>query len=635
MASIKFLLGWIPKTVQYEQQIENLKKEHQAFINFGNSDEWLQYQTLDQEVHSHEFAAKRRDIEKAVFSDTHEYTLEKEFNNLAADKEIKVYFKIAGSPALRKYEEAYQSAELARYTELSEIVSSTGFLKVKQYMALSPAKKWAASDEFHTWNDYLRQKSDTSIKKYKAIAANRLLPLYQKALADGLPGHVQNLHDYIHSAAYKATVKTLKKGKEGVEWKGSEEQKLAKEYKKLCKTAEFKAYKKISKLTALNDYNKLNGSSELEAFIELEKFCLSENFKARRREIEGQKFEKTPEYKIESEFRALTKHPLIVHYFKFGKSADYYTYEKIADSARLARYTELKEILAGDDFKKVKSYMALPPRKKFELSEEYKRLQEFETLRKSDKIKWYLGLKAKNSFGELTKRSLTFEDDFESTVLDREKWMTRYFWGEALLNDGYALAHEKQYFTDGQNIELRNSLACITTKREHIKGRIWHPVVGFYPAEFEYTAGLLSTGKSFRQQYGRFEAKVKFGSRSTPVNHAFWMLSESMVPHIDIAKATTKVTMGSFWSQGAEGQIGKHIDAIPAKYADDFQIYTLDWYPDRLEWKINGVLITRQTNNVPQKPMYVNLSSALYTDAANADLPVTVEVDWVRCYQWV
>lgn len=635
MASIKFLLGWVPKTAQYEQQTDNLTKEYQAFLDYGASEEWLHYLALDQEVHSREFAEKRRQIEKAAFSDTHEYTLEKEYNSLAADREIKTYFKIAGSPALQKYNQAAQSAELARYTELTETVASAGFLKVKQYMALSPAKKWAASDEFRTWNDYLRQKSDKSVKNYKAVASNKLLPLYQKALDNGLPGHVQNLRDYLHSAAYKTTVKALKKGKDGAIWKGSEEEKLAGEYQQLVKSAEYKAYQKLSKLSALNDYNRLKASPELEAFTELEKFCLSESFKARRREIEGQKFENTPEFKTESEFLTLKKHPLVVHFFKFGKSADYHTYEKISESARLARYNELKELLDGEDFKKVKTYMALPARKKFEQSAEYQRLQEYETLHKSEKVKWYLALKAKNSFNEITKRKLTFEDDFDSPALDRNKWMTRYFWGEALLNDGYALAHEKHYFTDGQNIEQRNSMARITTRKEHIKGRIWHPVVGFYPAEFEYSSGLLSTGKSFRQQYGRFEAKIKFGSRANPVNHAFWMLSEAMLPHLDIAKAASRVTTGSFWPQGTEGQVGKHVDAIPARYADDFQIYTLDWYPDRLEWKLNGVLITRQTVNVPQKPMYINLSSALYSEAGSNDLPVTMEIDWVRCYQWV
>ncbi len=31
--------------------------------------------------------------------------------------------------------------------------------------------------------------------------------------------------------------------------------------------------------------------------------------------------------------------------------------------------------------------------------------------------------------------------------------MTRYFWGDKLLNDAYALEHDKAFPTDGKNIE--------------------------------------------------------------------------------------------------------------------------------------------------------------------------------------
>ena len=39
----------------------------------------------------------------------------------------------------------------------------------------------------------------------------------------------------------------------------------------------------------------------------------------------------------------------------------------------------------------------------------------------------------------LRKWELVFEDDFMGSKLDKEKWMTRYFWGDKLLNDAYAL----------------------------------------------------------------------------------------------------------------------------------------------------------------------------------------------------
>ena len=104
--------------------------------------------------------------------------------------------------------------------------------------------------------------------------------------------------------------------------------------------------------------------------------------------------------------------------------------------------------------------------------------------------------------------------------VDRKKWILRYFWGDAVLNDTYALADEKHLFTDGKNLEIAQGKLKIITKKEKIQGKAWDPKMGFFPKEFNYTSGLISSGKSFRQQYGLFEAKIRF-NRSYPVKPCF------------------------------------------------------------------------------------------------------------------
>ncbi len=70
--------------------------------------------------------------------------------------------------------------------------------------------------------------------------------------------------------------------------------------------------------------------------------------------------------------------------------------------------------------------------------------------------------------------------------------------------------------------------------------------------------------------------------------------------------------------------------SIGSKYANDFFIYTLEWTPDKLVWKINDTVAFTCTSDVPQEPMYVILSGGL-------DKPInsmtTMEIDWVRVYQ--
>ena len=75
---------------------------------------------------------------------------------------------------------------------------------------------------------------------------------------------------------------------------------------------------------------------------------------------------------------------------------------------------------------------------------------------------------------------------------------------------------------------------------------------------------------------------------------------------------------------------GHYKKSIGSRYLSDFYIYTLEWTPNALVWKINGVEVMRQTTGVPQEPMYINF-------AGGVDKPIggisSMEVDWVRVYE--
>ena len=73
----------------------------------------------------------------------------------------------------------------------------------------------------------------------------------------------------------------------------------------------------------------------------------------------------------------------------------------------------------------------------------------------------------------------------------------------------------------------------MVTKKESVDGKVWDTQYGFIPRKFDYTSGLISSGQSFRQLYGKFEAKVKVDSEAN-LTHAFWMVGESVAPQIDI-----------------------------------------------------------------------------------------------------
>lgn len=88
---------------------------------------------------------------------------------------------------------------------------------------------------------------------------------------------------------------------------------------------------------------------------------------------------------------------------------------------------------------------------------------------------------------------------------------------------------------------------------------------------------MMSTGKSFKQKEGKFEAKVKLGS--SDVTQAFSLMTDQQLPHVDIFKLEkNKLFAGNFWMNGGAKGISKSIDKTGGgRYTKDFHIYSLEW----------------------------------------------------------
>jgi len=212
--------------------------------------------------------------------------------------------------------------------------------------------------------------------------------------------------------------------------------------------------------------------------------------------------------------------------------------------------------------------------------------------------------------------------------------MTNYYWGEKLLKDTYALPGDKHFYTKGRNIEISDSVLKIITKKEQASGKAWDPVVGFKNQEFSYTSGLISTGKSFRQQYGKVRAKIRMSG--APVRQAMWMVADKILPHVDVAKIENgKIFFGNFWGNIAEkgGVKKKVVKKGAGKFTSDFFIYSIEWSPEKIVWKINEKVVLTQTKGVPQDPLYLVFSAGISNGIAEHQLPSTMEIDWVKVYR--
>ena len=308
--------------------------------------------------------------------------------------------------------------------------------------------------------------------------------------------------------------------------------------------------------------------------------------------------------------------------------ADFQAYKDFEKSDEFKHYLDLeKEVKSSEFILRKKKHK----RSEYKDSEEYQKETEYDVLKKSEKITWYFKTKKKYPFKEIEKWNLTFDEKFNDSKLDTSKWMTRYYWGEKGMNSSFAMEDDKSFPTNGENIEFYDNKARIVTKAGHTEGLVWRGEQGFVLEDFNFTTGMISSAKSFRQKYGIFKAKVKMAAGS--VAQAFWMVSEGMLPHIDVARFENgKIHANYFW--GKPDSPHKSISKTGgSKYADTYFIYTLEWSPNRLVWKINDKVFKTQSSGVPQEEMYINFSSNLKKDASESSLPSAMEIDWVRVYK--
>ncbi len=380
-------------------------------------------------------------------------------------------------------------------------------------------------------------------------------------------------------------------------------------------------------------FQKLEKSESILRYSELDTLVHSGDFEKKVRQIKTEKFRNTEAHAQYRKFKEYRRSKNVKHYNKYLKKNITEKAEELHKTNEIQKYLELKKFVESEEYIKIKS--EITDRNRYKKSKEYQLQEEFKALAKSVDVLWYLKVKKSNRFHELNKWKLTFEDDFNATKLDDSVWITGYYWGKALLNDNYVQANEKQFFKH-ENIELRDSCARIISKNDNCHGKVWDPKFGFVPTDFEYSSGIISTGQSFRQKYGRFEAKIRY-DHTTPAAHTFWLLAEQVTPQVNIMKSLekgkNKIEAGNFSTNNDKGISQKTQKVSLPGSSSNFYIYSLEWSKNKLEWKINGVTVHVQNENIPQVPMYISLSTH-FTENPNPDsLPISMDIDWVRCYQ--
>ncbi len=429
-----------------------------------------------------------------------------------------------------------------------------------------------------------------------------------------------DLEEEINSGEFEKRVKELKT----LRYKNSKEWRELKQYNTLKKSSDIKRYLKLKHDGVFNRIEEIETSDLFKTYSSLKEFINSPEYYS---EKSKKGFKKSDAYQKQVEFKNLRKNSEIKFYTKTVKSNNYKIAQDLEGKDRLKAFYELEAYVMSDDFKEQTNF--LKDKNRFDKSKEAELIEEYKELGKNEEIKWYKDKIKTKPFEEIKKWNLTFSDDFDQSKLDKNKWMTGYYWGRALLNENYVPENELQFFSNN-NIYIQDSVATITVQDDNVSGKSWSTVNGFSVREFNYTSGLLSTGQSFRMKYGKIQAKVSFED-TYPIVNAFWLVGEKQTPQIDIFRTIDKRKRSV--RSGLVYENEKYLRQVRGPlFGNRFHIYGLEWNEDEIIWTINGKVVNKQTTNIPQEDMYLTFCTIVLDTPKEQRIPSKMEIDWVRCY---
>ena len=233
--------------------------------------------------------------------------------------------------------------------------------------------------------------------------------------------------------------------------------------------------------------------------------------------------------------------------------------------------------------------------------------------------------------------TLVFSDEFETAgSLDPAKWAYEV---------GYIRNDEKQYYTSRpENVRAESGHLVIEARKEAYQG-------------YAYTSASVHTLGRFELLYGRVEVRAKLptGRGAWP---AIWTLGVNRgqvgwpaCGEIDIMENVGFDPLrihASIHTAAYNHTIGtqKTASVAVADPSQDFHVYSLDWYPDRIEVALDGrVYFTFQNEGTGDrgwpfdKPQHLILNLAIggawggQKGIDDALFPKRYLVDYVRVYR--
>lgn len=420
------------------------------------------------------------------------------------------------------------------------------------------------------------------------------------------------LEEYVNSPVFKNKRKQV----EQLKYKESEYYKQEKEYKRLLKS------------TKLKDYYLIRDSQELQGYVKVKTTELYERYARLKVIVTTPGFDRKLRPEEYMAYREILREPRIKALILFEKNKRFRNYSEIKETALPGEFEKLTAYIKSEEFRKNRDFLL--NKKRYQTTDDYKLLCEYEALKKRPDLVKYFSLQSDVHFKNMCRWQPVFEDGFKEGRLDMQKWITRYYAGERFLNDTYGVGNDVQLYTP-ENVSFTEKSVILNFKKEQIIGKYWDSALGIREKKYDYTSALLSTASAFRQCFGRFEAKIRVAHSA--VHQCFGMRGDVEVPHIEVMEAGTEgIAMGQL--RTARGKVMNEVQLLKdIRLTNDFYIFTLEWTRDKLVWMINDTVVKEVRENVPDTPMYVCFNLGTNREPAGKYVPARMEIEWVRFYK--
>jgi len=264
----------------------------------------------------------------------------------------------------------------------------------------------------------------------------------------------------------------------------------------------------------------------------------------------------------------------------------------------------------------------------------------------------YIYVQEKGRRNDTVHWQMIWEDDFDKGTLDTTVWSRIGLfesakwkvpverWREVKSCFRYITAADPRVVQfDEENILL--------------KGIINHDSINGDPRP--YLTGGIYSWKKFAFQYGRIEIRAKLDP-AYGAWPAIWMLSEKDIypnQHNGEMDIMERLNHDDFAYQTTHNhytitlkQTEPQKSATAGINPDDYNIYSVSWYPDKLVYAINGIK-SYEYPKVPgagtyqwpfDQPFYILIDQQMEHEWPGKitnpeELPINMAIDWVRLYQ--